>query len=124
MWLTDELAETRIADAIRTGQLENLPGAGERISLEQDMLVPEDLRVAYRLLKMSGHMPPELCLLNEIRDVEQLLLGLSESEQRSSAIKRLNLLRVQLGVRAENLLQAAEYSSQIMNKLDSDAQGK
>ncbi len=121
MWLIDQLAETRITDAIRLGQLDDLPGAGKRIPLDDAPLVAPDLRVAYRLLRMSGHMPPELTLLQEIREIEQLMLDMSAGEQRCSAVKRLNLLTTQLGIRAENLICIAQYSSKVISKLDSDA---
>lgn len=118
MHLIDELAEARINEAMRLGQFDSLNGAGKRITLEQDALVPEDLRAAYRLLKMSGHMPPELCLLNEIKKVEQLMFGLDEGEQRTSVVKRLNLLTAQLGVRAENLIHRCDYSNKVVSRLD------
>lgn len=118
MWLIDELAEARIADAIRTGQFKDLSGKGERISLEQDGLVPEELRVAYRLLKNAGYFPKEISVLNQISEVEQLIAGLDQGEQKSSAVKRLNLLRAQLGRRSECLYLQHEYSNKIINKID------
>ena len=123
MWLIDQLADARIDDAIRSGQLDNLAGAGQRISLDEVVVVAEDLRVAYRLLKMSGHLPPQLSMLRELREVERLLSGLAPGEKRSSTVKRLNLLRAQLGSRAESLLHATDddYASKVINKLDGDA---
>lgn len=117
MWLIDELAEARIADAIRTGEFEGLPGAGERIHVEHDNLIPEELRVAYRLLKNAGYVPQEVSVLNEISEVEQLMASLDEGERKSSAIKRLNLLRAQLGVCSESLYLKREYSNKIIHKL-------
>ncbi|MDJ0957279.1 MAG: DUF1992 domain-containing protein [Arenicellales bacterium] len=118
MWLIDELAEARIADAMRSGQFEDLAGEGERIPIEQVGLVPEELRVAYRLLKNSGYFPKEISVLNEISEVEQLIAGLDEGEQKSSAVKRLNLLHAQLGSRSESLYIRREYSNKIVNKFD------
>lgn len=117
VWLIDELAEARIAEAIRTGQFEDLPGEGGRVPMEQVELVPEELRVAYRLLKSSGYIPKQISVLNEISEVEQLVVGLDEGEPKSSAIKRLNLLRAQLGARSESLYLKREYSNKVINKL-------
>ena len=118
VWLIDKLAEARIAEAIRAGQFEDLPGEGERISTEEGVLVPEELRVGYRLLKTAGYFPKEISVLNEISEVEQLIVGLDEGEQKSSAVKRLNLLRAQLGARSESLYLKREYSNKIINKFD------
>ena len=118
MLLIDELAEARIADAMRAGQFTDLAGKGERIVIEEVGFVPEELRVAYRLLKNAGYFPKEISVLNEISEVEQLVVSLGEGEQKSSAVKRLNLLRAQLGERSENLYLKREYSDKIINKFD------
>lgn len=45
------IAERRIAEAIAKGELDNLPGQGRPLELGDDALVPEELRLAYRILK-------------------------------------------------------------------------
>ncbi len=54
------LAERRIAEAMARGDLDDLPGAGRPLDLHEDPLVPEELRVAYRILKNAGIAPPEI----------------------------------------------------------------
>ena len=54
MTLLDLLAEQRIAAAIDAGEFDDLPGAGKPLDLDDDPLVPDDLRVAWRLLKNAG----------------------------------------------------------------------
>ena len=58
--LLDYLAEEKIRDAIDAGAFDNLPGAGKPLTLEDDKLVPEDIRVAYRILKNAGLVPREI----------------------------------------------------------------
>ena len=58
--MLDFLAERRIAEAQSRGELDNLPGAGRPLELDDDALVPEDLRLAYRILKNAGFVPPEI----------------------------------------------------------------
>jgi hypothetical protein len=58
MLLFDLIAEQRIAEAIARGELENLPGAGRPLDLGDDALIPEDLRMAFRILKNAGFVPP------------------------------------------------------------------
>ena len=58
--MLDLIAERKIAAAIANGELDNLPGAGQPLDLDDDALVPEDLRLAYRILKNAGIAPPEV----------------------------------------------------------------
>lgn len=63
----DLLAERRIAEAIARGELDDLPGAGRPLDLDDDPLVPEELRAAYRILKNAGIAPPEVKKLGLMR---------------------------------------------------------
>jgi hypothetical protein len=58
--MLDFLAERRIAEAIANGELDELPGKGRPLELDDDALVPEDQRVANRVLKNAGAAPPEV----------------------------------------------------------------
>ena len=55
-----QLAEQRIAEAIARGELSNLPGEGAPLELDDDRLIPVEQRLACRILKNSGLLPPEL----------------------------------------------------------------
>ena len=52
------IAEQRIAEAVSQGELDNLPGAGQPLDLD-DALVPEDMRMANRILKNANIPLPE-----------------------------------------------------------------
>ena len=56
----DFLAERRIAEAVSRGELDDLPGAGRPLELDDDALVPEELRLAHRILKNAGYTPADL----------------------------------------------------------------
>jgi hypothetical protein len=95
--MLDFIAEQRIAEAVSKGELENLPGAGQPLDLEDDKLVPEDLRLAYRILKNAGYVPPELEALKEIEQLEALIAdGDIDVASRSRAIRKLALLRTRI----------------------------
>lgn len=96
MLALDLLAEKRIAEAIGRGELADLPGAGRPLDLSDDPLVPEDLRVAYRILKNAGYVPPEVEALSAISALERLIHATSDGEQRRRAVLKLELLRTQL----------------------------
>jgi hypothetical protein len=96
MSIVDDLAEPQIQAAIERGELDDLPGAGRPLVLDDDRHVPESLRAAYRLLKNSGYLPPELELRREIRTTEQLLRQAEAAEDKTRLATRLNHLMVRL----------------------------
>jgi len=93
----DALVERRIQAAIARGEFDNLPGAGRPLALDDDPLVPEELRVACRLLKNAGFMPPEL---QQVSQVNQLLGAISRGElgesERTAGARRLRALLIEL----------------------------
>jgi hypothetical protein len=91
--MLDFLAEQRIADAVSRGELEGLPGEGRPLELDDDKLVPEELRLAYRILKNAGFVPPEVEALKEIADLERLVT------KDSKAARKLALLKTRIEAR-------------------------
>jgi hypothetical protein len=84
------IAEQRIAEAIAKGELDDLPGAGRPLDLDDDALIPEELRLAHRILKNAGYVPPELETLNEIAQLERIAMG------NATAVKKLALLKAKI----------------------------
>jgi hypothetical protein len=58
--MLDFLVERRLEEAVSRGELANLPGEGRPLELDDDPLIPEDLRIAYRILKNAGFAPTEI----------------------------------------------------------------
>ncbi|HSH41934.1 MAG TPA: DnaJ family domain-containing protein [Arenicellales bacterium] len=118
MHLLDRIAERRIEEAIEHGALDHLPGTGRPLDLDDDTMVPEHLRAAYRMLKNAGYLPREVALQSEIRDVESLIGRVQDAGQRTEAVKRLSLLRARLGSeRCGNLAVQDEYYHAVAEKL-------
>jgi hypothetical protein len=94
----DLLAERKIEEALARGDLDGLPGAGRPLALEDDPLVPEDVRMAHRILKNAGFVPPEVEHLREISALEAALLRHAEADDaaRARAVKRLSLLKTRI----------------------------
>lgn len=115
----DSIAERRIREAQQRGEFNDLPGAGAPLALEEDALVPEDLRVAYRLLKNAGFVPPELAAHGEIRELEQLLQATEHDGERARLLARINFLlaRTAAGRRREHLQVEADYFERIAERL-------
>lgn len=113
------LAEQRIQEALARGELDDLPGSGRPLDLDDDRLVPEDLRMAYRILKNSGFVPPEVQTMKDIAELERLVHA-SEGKQRSVALRKLRLLTMQMNAtRSGNLQLEADYYDRMTERLSS-----
>lgn len=117
--LIDQLAERQIRDAIGRGELEDLPGTGRPLTLEDLSMVPEDLRAGYLLLKNAGFLPPELEALREVRDVEALIDRIEDPALRAQELRRLRLLELRLREAGHGLGRAveAEYRDKLQARL-------
>lgn len=117
-FLTD-LVEERIRAAMQAGAFDDLPGRGQPLALGDDILVPEDMRLAYRLLKNAGYLPEELALRREIADVQTLLGQALDAEERRLASGRLALLRMRLAARSGErpLHLDAQYDERLRRRL-------
>jgi hypothetical protein len=91
--MLDFLAEKKLLEAVSRGEFDDLPGAGRPLDLDDDALVPEDLRLAYRMLKNAGFVPPEVAALNEIAALERLAIG------DAKAVKKVALLKARIEAR-------------------------
>lgn len=112
MWLIDRIAERRIREAQQQGEFDNLPGEGAPLALDDDALVPAELRAGYRLLKNAGYLPPQLQLRREIDEVGALIAMARTAEQKQALGKRLNLLLLKLNngaAGADSLRSEAAY---------------
>lgn len=94
-----KIAERRIKEAIEEGILDNLPGAGKPLALGDDSHIPEDLRMAHKVLKNAGFVPPEIALRKEIARTEDLLEGMEDTKAKYRQIKKLNALIMRLNMK-------------------------
>lgn len=92
----EQIIESRIKKAQEQGAFEDLPGSGQPLPIEDDRHIPEDLRMAHKVLKNAGCLPPEVQLRKEIRTTEDLLAGMTETEQKYRTLKKLNFLILKL----------------------------
>jgi len=87
--LFQRIAEQRILEAQRNGDFDNLPGKGKPLRLEDLSWVPEDLRIAYHLLKNAHVLPPEAELLKDIHTLEDLLKHVEDEGERRALAKSI-----------------------------------
>lgn len=90
----ETLIEQRIREATERGEFDNLPGEGQALPLDDDLLVPEEVRVAYRILKNAGYVPPEA---EQLTEINQLIAQVGRGElDREGSGRRMRALLIQL----------------------------
>ena len=92
----EKLIEQRINDAKQKGAFDNLSGSGKPLNLQEDWSIPEDLRLAYKILKNADCIPPELEVRKEIKKTEELLESMEDTHEKYRTLKRLNFLIMKL----------------------------
>ena len=114
-----KLVEQRIQAAQRNGEFEDLQGSGKPIEFADDSGIPEDLRVAYKMLKNADYAPPEIEIKKQILTTEDLLDGLPEGREKYKVIKKLNYLVMKLNClrRTSINMEEPQYSGQIIDRL-------
>ncbi|MBT8355416.1 MAG: DUF1992 domain-containing protein, partial [Desulfofustis sp.] len=76
-----KIAEQRIAKAIEDGTLKTEGWKNRPLPLDDDAFVPDDLKMAYKILKNSGYVPPEIETRKEIQKLEDLIVKTEDSHQ-------------------------------------------
>ncbi|MDQ0200611.1 DnaJ family domain-containing protein [Neobacillus ginsengisoli] len=84
------ISEDRIKQAYKDGEFDNLPGLGKPIQLEDLSGIPEELRMAYKILKNAGYTRDESQLRQEMMTIEDLIKKCDDSKEKESLQKKLN----------------------------------
>lgn len=118
MKLLDALVEQRIAAAAARGEFDDLPGAGAPQHLDDDLLVPEEVRVANRILKNAGFVPPAVEQLRSLRHLQDELNAASDNATRCRLQAKLLALDMALeSLRGEPTVVPREYCRRIAERL-------
>jgi hypothetical protein len=92
------IAERRIREAMAQGHFDNLPGAGQPLNLEEYFSTPEEVRMAYSILKNANCAPAEVQLLNEVSRLERAVSETTDVAARESLQRELTDRRTQLAI--------------------------
>ncbi len=122
MKLLDALVEQRIAAAAARGEFDDLPGTGLPLDLDDDMLVPEEVRVANRILKNAGFVPPAIEQLRALRDLQNELNAVSDRAARCRLQAKMLALDMALeSLRGGPMVVPREYCRRIAERLSERA---
>jgi len=120
MFCFQKIIEQRIKEAQERGEFDDLPGRGEPLKIEDDSHIPEDLRLAYKVLRNADCLPPELELKKEIRQMEDLLEHIPDEREKYRQIKKINYKIMQLNMMGKKPLLLEEtqlYYKKLVDKL-------
>jgi len=116
----ERLAEQRIQEAQRNGEFDDLAGKGKPLELEDYSQLPEDLRMAYHVLKNAHVLPPEAEIMKDIKILEDLLKHVEDEGERKSLAKSLQWKMIRLDIlkrRSMTINSVRDYSRKIVAKL-------
>jgi hypothetical protein len=121
MFNFSRIVERRIKEAEEKGDFKELPGKGRPLELEDDSRVPEDLRLAYKILKNADCIPPEIQLKKDIRRMEDMLTDIKDEREKYRQIKRINykIMKLNMMGKKSPLLEENEiYYTKILEKVE------
>jgi hypothetical protein len=115
------IAERKIQQAMSNGTIPDLSHWKNKPLPPDNMAyAPEDLRMAYRLLKNGGYVPEEVALQQEINRAEHLLVDGADEQEKIRQLRRISCLRTKLESRLGRPIELGEdtpYYSRVVERL-------
>lgn len=115
------IAERRLNQAIADGTLTFHQWKDVPLILEDDSFVPADLRMAYKILKNSGHLPQEVLDRREVQRLEELIAACEDEHVRLRQMRKLSLLLTRMearGSRPVNLEASRDYYAKVVERVE------
>ena len=110
----------RSAKQSREGLLDNKEWRNKPLPTTYDNMVHEELRMAYKILKNAGYLPPEIETKKEIQQIEDLLATCEDEYIRVRHIEKLNYLVMKLNAQKGdtiNIESQEEYYRQVVERI-------
>jgi len=121
------IAERKIQQAMAEGTLADLSHWKNKPLPPDNMAnVPDDLRMAYRLLKNAGYVPEEVALHQEITRLEQLLETCTDEKEKVRQLKKIGCLKTKLECRMGRAIELGEdgpYYNRVVDRLSTPKTG-
>jgi hypothetical protein len=86
---SEKLIEEIIREAMEKGEFDDLPGKGKPLDLDAYFATPEDVRLAFSVLKSAGCLPVVVELQNEIESLKARLDVCDDERERQSLRKEI-----------------------------------
>lgn len=114
------IAERKILEAMKEGDLNSEKWKNRPLPLDDDRFVPDDLKMAYKILKNSGYLPPEIETKKEIKKLEDLIACTEEEHVRLKQMKKLNVLLMKLEAKRSspaNIATQDDYYRKVVERI-------
>ena len=117
-----QIAEEKIREAIKKGELDGLSYEGKRLDIEDLSRVPPHLRAGYIILKNAGVLPEELQLKKEIVNLQNLLKSCYAEDEKARLESKLNEKQLKFNLlmekRQTNPNVVRRYKEKIYNRFN------
>lgn len=120
----DRIAEQRINEALERGEFDALPGAGLPLELDDDSMVPPELRASYRVLKNNGLAPEPVRARHELLDAIEAECTAEDIDTKRHAVRRFAVLSLQLERQGIGAAELDQYRRQIVERLSQTDRGQ
>jgi len=127
MNILQRIAENKIAEAIAEGRLQCGVWRGKPLPADDDPFMPEDMKMAYKILKNAGYVPPEVEVRREIGQLEELIYASSDEHTRLRQMKKLEVLLRKLDLMRPgggNIAGQEEYYRRVVERITVHADKK
>ncbi|MCA1060028.1 DUF1992 domain-containing protein [Rossellomorea aquimaris] len=84
------VSEQRIKKAYEDGEFSHLPGFGKPLNLDDDLGVPEELKMAHRMMKNAGYTMDEMNVKKEMMRIEDMIRACDDDEEKQELQQNLN----------------------------------
>lgn len=121
------IAERKISKAIEEGELTFEKWKNKPLILHDDHFVPADLKMAYKILKNAGYLPPEIEEKKEIQRIEELIASTEDEHVRLKQMRKLNLLLMKVDARRKNptsIMSQDDYYRKVVERISLNSQTK
>ena len=88
--------EQKIREAMERGEFDDLAGKGKPLDLDAYFNTPEDLRMAYSILKSNDFVPEEVEIFREIAELQRKFETTTDEDERDDLSKRIGERRLSL----------------------------
>ena len=103
----ESAVEKMIRNAIEAGEFDDLKGKGKPLNLKEYFSAPEDMRMAYSLLRSNDFVPEEVDLINKMADLRKKRSESVNEDEKRMLTQKLNECSLELNIALERRMRKA-----------------
>lgn len=114
------IAEQKITQAMQEQDFNSPKWKNKPLPLDDDRFVPDDLKMAYKVMKMGGYLPPEIEERKEIKKLEDLIAATEDEHERLQQMKKLNVLLMKIDAKRStpvNINSQQDYYRKVVERI-------